>query len=205
MALRTTATSRNAFMKQGDDFGSPRASQKCMILLVTSCRRAQECATVLQRELGQVTEVASSVRSALQAIRRRSYAAVVLDEMQAEADPLLAEALYRELESAVPVTINLAISGTERVVREVRSALRRREAERRQALESAARELRSELTDAVTGILLSSQLALQNSGLPPAVSEQMRAIYELASSLRERLGAASGMPGRTLPADRAPV
>ena len=126
-----------------------------------------------QRSLGRATEIATSLRSALQAVRRRSYTAVVVDEIQADADPLLAEALYREMESAIPVTLNLAISGTPRVVREVRSALRRREAEHRRALESAARELRSELTDAVTGILLSSQLALQNPELPASSTDRV--------------------------------
>jgi hypothetical protein len=186
-------------------FGSERALHREMILLVTSCSRAQECAATLQRDLGHSTEIAASVRRALEVTRCRAFAAIVIDENQADADPVAAEALYRELDGAVPITLNLAISGTERVVREVRSALRRRESERRLALHSATRELRSEITDAVTGILLSSQLALENPDLPPAATEQLRAVYQLAAGLRERLGPANALPGRARPAGRAPA
>jgi hypothetical protein len=64
------------------------------------------------------------------------------------------------------------------------------------AQQEAARQLRSELTDALTGILLSSQMALENPGLPPAAAEQIRAVVELAASLRERLGCVNGQPAR---------
>jgi hypothetical protein len=88
------------------------------------------------------------------------------------------------------VFVNFAISGVDRVVRDVRSALHRREEERARALRDAEAHLRSELTEAVTGILLSSQLALEVASVPAAVQARLRAVYQLAMSIRQRLEAA---------------
>jgi hypothetical protein len=126
MARTPTANARNSLTHNLTGSGMERAAEKGMILLVTSCSRAGECAAALKRETGHPAEIAATLRQALQQLRRQPFAAVVMDETQAEAEPSLAEALYREMDGAVPVTLNLAISGTARVVREVRSALRRR-------------------------------------------------------------------------------
>ena len=67
---------------------------------------------------------------------------------------------------ALPVYINLAISGADRVVREVRLALRRHREERLVAMRSAATLLRTELRGAVAGILLSTELAMKNPSMP---------------------------------------
>lgn len=190
MERAVLARSRKRLRSNGNRRGTERATGNGMVLLVTSCSRAAECAAVIERDLGDSTEVAPTLRRGLELLRRRPFAAVLVDEILTDADPAGAEALYRETDGAVPVTMNLAISGPERVVREVRSALHRRESELRNARHAAARELRSELTDAVTGILLSSQLALENPAVPADAVAQIRTVYELAASLRERLSAA---------------
>jgi hypothetical protein len=194
MAPKATASACKSLKRNTASSGTERAAEKHVILLVTSCSRSSECAAALQRELGQPTEIAGSLRQALQQSRRRAFAALVVDEILADADRKSAELLYGEAGQAVPVTLNLAISGSERVVREVRSALRRRQSEWRLAQQAAAQQLRSEFTDAVTGILLSSQMALENPELPPAAARQVRAVYELAASLRDRLGPLNGQP-----------
>ncbi len=51
--------------------------------------------------------------------------------------------------------INFAISSIERLVRDVRAALRRRQRELQAATRKAESALRSELNEALTGILLS--------------------------------------------------
>lgn len=194
MVPAQTMSHRKSLKVKPTSGGTERAAKKSMILLVTSCRRAGECAAALQRELGHPAEVAGTLRQALQQVRRQGFAAVVVDESQAEADVAAAEALYRDMDGGVAVTLNLAISGTERVVREVRGALRRRQADWRQAQAAAVRQLRSEVSDAVTGILLSSQMALEATALPVSAAEHVRAVYELAASLQQRL--TSERPGR---------
>jgi hypothetical protein len=87
----------------------------------------------------------------------------------------------------MPVFVNFAICGVDRVVRDVRSALQRRDEERARAVREAEAHLRSELTEALTGILLSSQLALEAPALPAAVQARLRSVYQLAMSMRQRL------------------
>jgi len=89
------------------------------------------------------------------------------------------------------VQVNLAISGMERLVREVRAALHRRQREEVRARYAAIGRLHSELNDTVTALLLSSELALEASGLPPAASEKLQSVHELVEKLRRQLVSAS--------------
>src|SRR5271155_4767444 len=68
--------------------------------------------------------------------------------------------------TAVPVYSNFAIHGIERVSRELRSALHRRNRELQAARREAEQTLRSELKDTITALLLSCELALDVPNLP---------------------------------------
>lgn len=85
--------------------------------------------------------------------------------------------------------VNLAISAPKRVVAQVRAAMRRAEHEREAMQRSVVSEFRGELNSTVTGILLASQLALNEPGLPEGVQEKVRSVYRLAMDLREHLRA----------------
>jgi hypothetical protein len=87
-----------------------------------------------------------------------------------------------------PVFVNFAISGADRLVRDVLAALSRREKESVLATKAAETELRSELNGAVTGILLSSELALALPSLPVGVVNKLQPVHELALQMRTRLG-----------------
>jgi len=91
--------------------------------------------------------------------------------------------------TAALLIANLAIAAADRVAREVSAALRRREGELRRAQEDAESRLYTELNEAVTGILLSSELVLAGPSLPAGAATKIRAVYELAMSIRERLEA----------------
>jgi hypothetical protein len=88
---------------------------------------------------------------------------------------------------AMPLHVNLALQGTDRVVREVQTALRRGVQERVVATHTADRLLRSQLSSEVTGILLNSELALRQVSIPAAVADKVRSVRELAEKMRSRL------------------
>ncbi len=64
------------------------------------------------------------------------------------------------LGTAFPVYLNFGVSGMERLVREVRSALHRRQREETQARRYVEQQLRSEMCDSLTSPLLSCELAM---------------------------------------------
>jgi hypothetical protein len=88
---------------------------------------------------------------------------------------------------AVPVYVTLAISSAQRVVRDVKTTLRRHEESRLIAIRAAESLLRTELRGAVTGILLSTELALRAPDLPREAADKMRSVCQLASDIRSRL------------------
>jgi len=158
-----------------------------MILLVTPSDRAPECAAALNEATGEEVVTADNLSRAATLLRANSYLAVVLDQYLLETEPQQGEIMLEHLGTAIPVQVNLAISGRERLVREVRAALHRRQREEAQARRAAIGQLHSELNGAVTALLLSSELGLETPGLPPAAAEKLQSVHELAKKLRSQL------------------
>ncbi len=94
------------------------------------------------------------------------------------------------LGTAIPVQVNLAISGMERLVREVRAAMQRRQREEVKARQAAVGRLHSELNGTVTALLLSIELALETPSLPAAANEKLQSVHELVKKLRKQLESA---------------
>ncbi len=130
---------------------------------------------------------------------------MLIDQVLLDADPVSVDALLRQIGTAIAVFFNPAIQGSERVVREVRSALQRRQQEQVSAMQIAARSLRNELKDDVTGILLSSQLALAVPSLPPAAEAKLRSVAELAERIRGRLAASPESRARARSTEHRPT
>ena len=99
-----------------------------------------------------------------------------------------AETAFEQLGTAILVQVNLAISGMERLVREVRAALQRRQREEPRARQAAVGRLHSELNGTVTALLLSSELALGTSGLPAAAGEKLRVGTRIGGETPEAIG-----------------
>jgi hypothetical protein len=158
-----------------------------MILLITSSKRAQECAAAIQQATNEPTQICPRLATAARLLRSTQCSALVLDQNLLEADPTSADVVLNEADTAIPVFVNFGISGIARVVRDVRSALQRRDGERLRAVREAESHLRSQLTEALTGILLSSQLAMEVPAVPPAAQARLRSVYQLAMSMRQRL------------------
>jgi|UniRef100_A0A7V4XSF4 DNA-binding NtrC family response regulator len=156
-------------------------------LMMTSAEALEPCLTELRERLGVEAEVASSRRAALQALSRREYAVLLLDQAMVEADMEGAELLWKQAGLAIPVQVNLALSSPARIVRDVRAALVRREQEMALSLRAAAAAVDTEIKNAVTALLLQSQLALNVEGLAPAAREKLAQVVQLAEGLRGKL------------------
>jgi hypothetical protein len=167
-----------------------------MILLVTSSARAPECAAALNQATGERVVVAESLSRATTLLRAQCYLAVVLDQYLLEADPREAENVLDHLGTAIPVQVNLGISGMERLVREAREAVERRQREEVGARKAVISRMYGELNGTVTALLLSSELALATPGLPAAAAEKIESVHELVKKLRKQLenGGATAEP-----------
>ena len=165
-------------------------------LIITAISGAEHCAASLSKQLGFPVEVAPSRREGLAALRRHEYSIVVIDEPVAEASPEGADLLWKHAGLAIPLQINFAISGTNRLIREVRAALQRREHEQSLAIRAATTTVENELRDTITGLLLHSQLALAEPLLSAQLTAKLQTVAELAGNLRTKLdGHAPGQHG----------
>ena len=160
-----------------------------MILLITPSAKVQECAKALESAISEKMQVASSLRQAVTQLRSQEYLAVVIDQLLAETEPEESELVLEHIGSAIPVYINFAISGIDRVTRELRAALRRRKREMTIAKQGAEQLLRNELKGTVTAILLSCELAMQSHD-PENTQAKIQQVHELALEIRAKLGAA---------------
>jgi len=158
------------------------------ILMVTGIEGARNCADVMSAQLGMDVEVAEGRKTALAALRRREFLAVVVDESVADCDPATAETIWSHAGLAIPMQISFAVSGAARLIREIRAALQRREREQMLARRAAAAAIEAELKTTVAGLLLNSQLALSGD-LPAAVAGRLKIVADLAGSLRQQLSA----------------
>jgi DNA-binding NtrC family response regulator len=161
------------------------------ILIVSGIEGIRNCAEVVAKQLGDTVEVAEGRRKALDALRRREFSTVVVDETLAECDPAAADAIWEHAGTSIPLQINFALSGVARIVREIRAALQRRQREQAKAMEAATASLDNELKNTVCGLLLQSQLALSQPGVPAAVAEKLRVVADLAGSLRQQMSVSS--------------
>ena len=164
-----------------------------MILLVTASGKASECAEAVRAATGEEIVVAASLGQATALLRDGCYLAVVIDQYLLEDSPQEAEILLSHLDAAMPVQINLAVSGMERLVREVRGAIQRRRSEEGQARHAALGNLQSELNGTLTALLLSVELALKIGGMTAVATEKVQSIHELVKKLRRQLAAADAM------------
>ena len=157
------------------------------ILIVTGIEGARNCAAVVAAQLGMEVEVADGRKAALAALRRREFAAVAVDETMTECDPASAEAVWEHAGLAIPLQINFALSGAARLIREIRSALHRREREQALARRAATAAIEIELKSTVAGLLLHSQLALNGAEMTSPVADKLRVVADLAGHLRSQL------------------
>ncbi|HTX77150.1 MAG TPA: hypothetical protein VMD29_13155 [Terracidiphilus sp.] len=159
------------------------------ILMVTGIEGARNCADVVAKHLETEVEVADGRKSALAVLRQKEFAAVVVDDTIAECDPAGADAIWERAGLAIPLQVNFALSGAARLIRDIRSALTRRDREQTLARKAAAAAIEIELKSTVAGLLLQSELALSGSDANSPVTERLRIVADLAGNLRRQLAA----------------
>jgi hypothetical protein len=158
-----------------------------MILLITPSARGQECADALNAATGRETHWAQNLQEACIHLREQTYSAAIIDQFLLETEPEESDQMLEHLGTAFPVYINFAVTGMERLVREVRSALHRRKREESAARRSIEARMRSEMCETLTAMLLSCELAMSVPDVPNPAAEKIRAIDNLARELRLRL------------------
>ncbi len=164
------------------------------VLIITTMEDAEPCARLIAEQTGARVEVVRSRKAALLALRREVFDLVVVEQSLAEADLAWAEQIWQVSGLALPLEVNLAVTGAARLTREVKAALARRDGEQRVARVAIARDMEDELKSSVTGILLESELALREPALPPSLQPKLRRLVDLAGTLRERLRRAQDEP-----------
>ena len=89
--------------------------------------------------------------------------------------------------SALPIYVNLALHGADRVATEIVCGLQRLLRERTAAMHAAVNELRSELRGEVTAILLNTELAMREKSLVQSTAEKLGVVHEIAERMRHKL------------------
>ena len=136
---------------------------------------------------GVKIEVVDSRRAALAALRRCEYSVLLLDQSTLESDPPGLELLWEEAGGALSIEVNLGVSNWNRVLREVRSGLQRREREQLLAQRSSMQIIEGALSTTITGLLLNSQLILQEPTLDARTIVQLHRVVELATELAKKV------------------
>jgi hypothetical protein len=112
---------------------------------------------------------------------------VVVDQFLVESEPEESDQIIEHMGTAFPVYVNFGVTGMERLVREVRSALHRRKREESAARRAVVEQISSEMRETLTALLLSCELAMSIPDVPLPAAEKIRAIDNLARELRLRM------------------
>lgn len=158
-----------------------------MLLVITPSAKVRGCAQTIQQVTSEETHVATTSTQALARLRAQEYVAVLIDQAFLETEPVESDMVLEHIGMAVPVHVNFAINGMDRVARELRAALARHKRAVLVVRQEARQVVRNELKDAVTALLLSCEMALQVPNLQSGVETRMRTVYQLAQEIRVRL------------------
>src|SRR3954466_13763709 len=104
-----------------------------MILLVTRSHLAERCAIQIESVVDEGVQTASSLLRARTLFKTGRFRAIVFDECLLQAEPVLAESLLSCCRGAGTIFVNMAISGIDRIARQVKTATRHDEQLQRQA------------------------------------------------------------------------
>ena len=145
---------------------------------------------MIEHALQQPVRIAVSLEQAVATLKAASFSAVLIDQWIYPVSLAQSNPLFQYLGSAVVVTVNFAISATDRVVRAARAALDQRDREARAARQEASALLLAELKDDVTALLLLCGLALQEPNLTEAVIGRLQTLEQVSNQIRRKLLAA---------------
>ena len=157
----------------------------CTVLLIATEDVSAPVAESLRNVLAATVTAVRSTHDGISVLRRAEFDLVLVEEALASADLETADLLYHLAGAAAVLEVNFAVSGTPRLLRQIRSALARRVHDQTQARVAVLAELRNELGAALTGLLLEAQLAQRNA--PADQATRMHLLVGLAEDLRSRI------------------
>jgi len=163
-----------------------------MILLVSRSALSPEVPAWVSQQTGIELRLTASLEEASRWLRGAVCAVGVIDAGWLETDPKAVDDLLSENPALLPVFPNLAVCGPERLVCEIKAALRRADKERQRATDSARREFSIHLKNSLTAILLNSDLALQIPDLPDEAAKKLLLLHDLATKMWDQLGVRVG-------------
>jgi len=141
----------------------------------------------LRAATSRETHWAKTLQEGATRLREQTYSAAVIDQFLLETEPDESDLMIEHLGTAFPVYVNFAVTGMDRLVREVRVALHRRQREEGAARRAVAQQMHSEMSETLTAMLLSCELAMSVPDIPHPAVEKIRTIDNLARELRQRL------------------
>jgi len=157
-----------------------------MILLVTPIEKRAELAVELKEAMSEEVLVANTLLEATTTLRTQAFNAVVFDKNLIEAEPHEIDNAYAHLGTAIPISVNLALTGISRLVREIRCALHRRSVELSQADKAATEALRADLNEAMTELSLQCELAAatdERSAIRKRIAPIQNAVKRISARL----------------------
>ena len=157
-----------------------------MLLVITPSAKALGSVQSIQQITSEEIHVAATSSQALARLRAQEYVALLLEQAFMETEPVESDMVLEHIGTAVPVQVNFAINGMDRVARESRRLLRNK----RQILlvrQEVQQALRSELKGTITALLLSCEMALQVPDLQSEAKNRRRSAHELAREIRLKL------------------
>ena len=161
------------------------------ILLVTRDTDAQQL-DALQAALSTAVVHVRTLRAALLRLSNERYSIIVVDSSTISADP---EILGNGAGIIPIVEIDLASTTTPALARQIRLARSCFARERLRARAEALAQLKGELRDSLSGLLLESELALREAD--PVRKPKLEKLVQLATRLGDqlKLGSASSSSG----------
>jgi hypothetical protein len=159
-----------------------------MLLVITPSAKALGSVQAIQQITSEETHVAATSSQALARLRAQEYVAVLIDQAFMETEPVESDMVLEHIGTAVPVHVNFAINGMDRVARELRAALLRNKRQILLVRQEVRQALRNELKGTITALLLSCEMALQVPDQSEA-KNRMRSVHELAREIRLKLEA----------------
>ena len=154
-----------------------------MLLLATNSTLAERCALRIEAEMNESVQVATSLSRARILFRSGRFRAIILDECLLQTDPAAAELLLGSCQGACTIFVNMAISGIDRVSRQVKTAARHEEQVQRQSQILATMALKNELKDTMTGLLLALDLACSRRPSDPSLLQVQKLVHKLSAQL----------------------
>src|SRR5215831_15431802 len=125
---------------------------KDMILLITPSASGAHCAESMHAATSQEVHWAHNLQEASTRLREQTYSAAVIDQFLLETEPEESDQMIEHLGTAFPVYVNFAVTGMDRLLREVRSALHRRKREESAARRAVVAQIRSEMCETLTAM-----------------------------------------------------